>query len=134
MSIKNVIQHVVSALIFLTSVIFATLSLCGVTIAINETDINNLIFGLGSLIAACIEIVPFLIKLIKDKDFAKTMHIVSNVVKAIEELKGLSSLQKKTKALDIITKECEAQNIKIDIDKIDQMIETVVALRNKVVK
>lgn len=134
MNIKNAIQHIVSVLIFLVGVVFAVLNVLGITVTVNEADMNSLIFALGSFIAACIEFIPFVIRVVKDKTFIKVTQIVKSVTDAIEELKDLKGNDKKTKALEIIIKECEAQGLDIDIQQIDIMIETAVALRNKVVK
>lgn len=134
MNTKIIIQHLVSVLIFLTGIIFALLKIFGVVIIVNEADINSLIFGLGSLTAAGVELVPFIIITIKDKNLIKIMQIVKVVVDAIEELKGLSSATKKSRAMEIIKNECYEQGLTIDMVTISNLIETAVAIRNKVVK
>jgi len=62
------------------------------------------------------------------------MSIVNDVVWAVEELKGLSSEEKKRKAMLSIAKICDERGIKFEPDKVDAMIESVVRVYNTVVK
>lgn len=134
MTTKKVVQRVTSALAFLTGLIFAILGLFGVTITVNQADVNSIIFGLGAVIAALIEFIPLLITLVKDKNFRELMSIVNDVVWSVEELKGLSGPEKKRKAMIAINKICEERGITFDADRVDKMIESVIAIYNTVVK
>ena len=134
MKVRAIIQRVTALLIFLTGFIFGVLGLFGVTITVNQADVNNIIFGLGSVIAALIEFTPMILSLVKDKQFREVMGIVNDVVWAVEELKGLSSEEKKHKAMISIAKICDERGIKFEPDKVDAMIESVVRVYNTVVK
>ncbi len=134
MKARAIIQRVTALLIFLTGFIFGVLGLFGVTITVNQADVNNIIFGLGSVIAALIEFTPMILSLVKDKQFREVMGIVNDVVWAVEELKGLSSEEKKHKAMISIAKICDERGIKFEPDKVDAMIESVVRVYNTVVK
>lgn len=131
---KFIIQRIVSILIFSVGLIFAILGLFGVTITVNESDINNIIFGLGTIVATLIEVVPILLQLLKDKEYRKIMEIVNDVVWSVEELKGLSGPEKKQKAMNSIEKLCKERNIKFDSDKVNNMIESIITIRNTVIK
>ncbi len=134
MKVRAIIQRVTALLIFLTGFIFGVLGLFGVTITVNQADVNNIIFGLGAVIAALIEFTPMILSLVKDKQFREVMGIVNDVVWAVEELKGLSSEEKKHKAMLSIAKICDERGIKFESDKVDAMIESVVRVFNTVVK
>lgn len=135
MTSKMMVQHITSGLTFLTGFIFCLLKIFGVVLVVNESDINTLIFALGSFIAICIELIPFIIKTIKDKNLLRITVIVSDVVRAIDELEeSLTSSEKKNKAMSIIITECEKHNLKIELEDIDRLIEAAVKLRNKVLK
>ena len=134
MKVRAIIQRVTALLIFLTGFIFGVLGLFGVTVTVNQADVNNIIFGLGAVIAALIEFVPMILSLVKDKQFREVMSIVNDVVWAVEELKGLSSKEKKRKAMTSIAKICDERGIKFEPDKVDAMIESVVSVYNTVVK
>ncbi len=134
MKVRAIVQRVTALLIFLTGFIFGVLGLFGVTITVNQADVNNIIFGLGAVIAALIEFAPMILSLVKDKQFREVMSIVNDVVWAVEELKGLSSKEKKRKAMVSIAKICDERGIKFEPDKVDAMIESVVRVFNTVVK
>lgn len=134
MKTKVIIQRITSILIFLTGLVFGILGLFGVTVTVNQADVNNIIFGLGAVIAAVIEFVPLILSLVKDKQFREVMGIVNDVVWAVEELKGLNSEEKKHKAMTSIAKICDERGIKFEADKVDAMIESVVRVYNTVVK
>lgn len=134
MKVRAIIQRVTALLVFLTGFIFGVLGLFGVTITVNQADVNNIIFGLGAVIAALIEFLPMILSLVKDKQFREVMGIVNDVVWAVEELKGLSSEEKKHKAMISIAKICDERGIKFEPDKVDKMIESVVRVYNTVVK
>ena len=134
MKIRMLIQRITAILIFLTGMVFAILGLFGVSVTVNQADVNNIIFGLGVIIAALIEFAPMILSLIKDKQFREVMAIVNDVVWSVEELKGLSSSEKKSKAMKAIEKICTERGITFDADKVDNMIESVIAIYNTVVK
>jgi len=131
---RMMIQRVIAALIFLIGFVFAILSMFGVQVTVNQADINNVIFGLGSVIAALIEFGPLLYGLVKDKNIRELLSIVNDVVYAVEKSKGLSGPEKKQKALEAITTICEERNIIFDAVQVEQMIESVIAIYNTVVK
>jgi len=134
MKVSTIIQRVTASLAFLTGLIFGLLGLFGVTVTVNQADVNSIIFGLGAVIAALIELVPTLIGLIKDKQFRELMAIVNDVVWSVEELKGLSGPEKKRKAILAVNKICDQRGITFDADRVDKMIESVIAIYNTVVK
>lgn len=134
MKVRAIIQRVTALLVFLTGFIFGVLGLFGVTVTVNQADVNNIIFGLGAVIAALIEFVPMILSLVKDKQFREVMSIVNDVVWAVEELKGLSSKEKKRKAMISIANICDERGIKFEPDRVDAMIESVVMVYNTVVK
>ena len=134
MKTSVIIQRVTASLAFLTGLIFGLLGLFGVTVTVNQADVNSIIFGLGAVIAALIELVPTLIGLIKDKQFRELMAIVNDVVWSVEELKGLSGPEKKCKAILAVNKICDQRGITFDADRVDKMIESVIAIYNTVVK
>ncbi len=134
MKAGSIVQHISSALTFLTGLIFGLLKVFGVNITVNEEDVNTLIFGLASFIALLIQLIPFIVKMIKEKNLTAIKDIVSDVVKAVEELKDLTGEEKKAKAVEIILKECKERNLKITEAELCPLIEAVVALRNQVIK
>jgi len=129
-----IIQRITALLIFLTGLVFGVLGLFGVNVTVNQSDVNNIIFGLGSVIAALIEFAPTIFALAKDKKFREVMSIVNDVVWSVEELKGLSGPEKKRKAMIAVQKICDERGIEFDADKVDDMIESVIAIYNTVVK
>lgn len=131
---SKVIQRIVAFVLFLTGLIFAILGIFGVNVTVNQEDINNIIFGLGAVIAAAIEFVPLLYSLIKDKNARELLAIVKDIVYAVEELKGLTGAEKKQKALDSIKEVCESRGIEFDAERVDDMIESVIAIYNLVIK
>jgi uncharacterized membrane protein len=134
MKTRMVIQRLTAILVFLTGFIFALLGLFGITVTVNQADVNNIIFGLGTLISAAIEFGPMIFELVKDKQFREIMSIVNDVVWAVEGLEGLTSKEKKQKAMLSISKICEERGIKFEADKVDKMIESVVIVFNTVTK
>ena len=134
MKVRMIIQRITAMLAFLVGLIFGILGLFGVVITVNQADVNNIIFGLGAVIAALIEFGPMVISLMRDKQFREVMSIVNDVVWAVEELKGLSSEEKKRKAMISIAKICDERGIKFEPDKVDDMIESVIRIYNTVVK
>ena len=134
MKFSVIIQRVTAILIFLTGFVFGILGLFGVTVTVNQADVNNIIFGLGALIAAAIEFVPMLLQLMKDKEFREVMSIVNDVVWSVEEIKGISGPEKKRRALEAVQKIMEERGLTFDINKIDRMIESVIDILNTVTK
>jgi hypothetical protein len=134
MKVSVIIQRVVAILIFLTGFVFGILGLFGVTVTVNQADVNNIIFGLGALIAAAIEFVPMLLQLMKDKEFREVMSIVNDVVWSVEEIKGISGPEKKRRALAAVQKIMEERGLTFDINKVDRMIESVIDILNTVTK
>lgn len=134
MKVRMIIQRITAILVFLIGLIFGILGLFGVVITVNQADVNNIIFGLGAVIAALIEFAPMIFSLMRDKQFREVMSIVNDVVWAVEELKGLSSEEKKRKAMISIAKICDERGIKFEPDKVDAMIESVIRIYNTVVK
>ncbi|MFU8785844.1 MAG: hypothetical protein ACNA7U_01245 [Candidatus Izemoplasmataceae bacterium] len=134
MKISFVIQKFSALLIFLVGLVFAFLAIAGVQVTINQSDVNAIIFGLATIIAAAIEFVPMILGLIKDKDFRELMAIVNDVVYAIEDVKGLSSREKKIRAMTTIREICDERDIEFDSQKVSNMIESVIYIYNKVVK
>lgn len=134
MKVRSIIQRITAMLVFLVGLIFGILGLFGVVITVNQADVNNIIFGLGAVIAALIEFGPMIFSLMRDKQFRELMSIVNDVVWAVEELKGLSSEEKKHKAMISIAKICDERGIKFESDKVDDMIESVIRIYNTVVK
>lgn len=131
---RALVQRITSALIFLTGFVFAILGVFGVQVTVNQADINIIIFGLSSVVAALIEFGPLVYGLVKDKNVRELLSIVNDVVYAVEESKGLSGPEKKRKALEAIATICEERNIIFDAVQVDQMIESVIAIYNTVVK
>lgn len=134
MKIKSMIQRITAILVFLVGLIFGILGLFGVNITVNQSDVNSIIFGLGAVIAGLIEVVPMLLSLVKDKKFRELMAVVNDVVWSVEELKGLTGPEKKQKAILAINKICEDRGIDFDEAQVDNMIESVIAIYNTVVK
>lgn len=134
MKFSVIIQRVTAILIFLTGFVFGILGLFGVTVTVNQADVNNIIFGLGALIAAAIEFVPMLLQLMKDKEFREVMSIVNDVVWSVEEIKGISGPEKKRRALEAVQKIMDERGLTFDINKIDRMIESVIDILNTVTK
>ncbi len=134
MKIGTIIQHVTSILSFLVGVVFGIMHLFGATIVINQADVNSIIFGLGSVTATIIQLVPFVIKVVRDKNYKEIVEIVKDVVHFAENLTDLTGPEKKEKALQIIETICKERGIAFDINVIDGLIEAAVELYNKVVK
>ena len=134
MKLSTIIQRVTAILVFLTGLIFGILGLFGVTVTVNQADVNNIIFGLGAVIAALIEFIPTLLSLVKDKQFREVMAIVNDVVWSVEEIKGLSGPEKKRRAMIAVHKICEDRGIIFDAGKVDNMIESVITIFNTVSK
>ena len=134
MKVKAIIQRVTAILIFLTGLVFGIIGLFGVTVTVNQADVNNIIFGLGALIAAAIELVPILLQLMKDKEFRQIMSIVNDVVWSVEEIKGISGPEKKRRALEAVQKIMKERDLTFDINKVDRMIESVIDILNTVTK
>lgn len=129
------IKRITAILIFLTGFVFAVLGLFGVNVAVNQADVNNIIFGLGVVVGFLIEFWPTIQKLIKDKDFRELMSIVNDVVYAVEESsQGLTGEEKMEKALTAIQTICEERDIAFDKEKVMDMIESVIAIYNTVMK
>jgi len=131
---NKLIQRIVAALIFITGFVFAILGMFGVDISVNQADINNVIFGLGTVIAALIEFAPMVYSLVKDKKLRELLSIVNEVVWTVEEVKGLTGSQKKEKALEAIAKICEERGIDYNIEQVDNMIESMITIWNIVAK
>lgn len=134
MKSNTIIQRVVSTLIFFIGLVFGILGLFGVTVTVNQSDVNSIIFGFGALIAAAIELIPIIVQMLKDKETRQLLDIVNDVVWAVEELKGLSSEEKKRKAMMSVSAICTERGIKFDSIKVDRMIESVINVYNTVVK
>jgi len=135
MKITNaLIQKIVAFLVFLTGIVFAILGLFGVNVTVNQADINNIIFGLGVIIGAIIQFAPMLYSLVKDKNTRELLGIVKDIVYAVEDLNGLTGPEKKQKALDSIKEVCESRGIEFDAERVGEMIESVVAIYNLVIK
>jgi hypothetical protein len=132
--ISTIIQRVTAIMVFLTGLIFGILGLFGVSITINQADVNGIIFGLGAVIAGLIEFIPVITSLVKDKNFRELYSIVNDVVWSVEELKGLPGPEKKRKAIIAVNKVCLERGITFDPDKVDKMIESIIAIYNTVVK
>lgn len=131
---RKMIQRITAGLIFLTGFVFAILGMFGVQVTVNQADINNVIFGLGSVVAFLIEFGPMIHGLVKDKNVRELLSIVNDVVYAVEELDGLTGPEKKQKALKSIATICEQRGIEFDAEKVGLMIESVIAIYNTVVK
>lgn len=134
MKVSVIIQRVTAILIFLTGLVFGILGLFGVTVTVNQADVNSIIFGLGAVIAASIEFVPAFIQLIKDKEYRQVMSIVNDVVWSVEEIKGISGPEKKRRALEAVQKIMDERGLTFDINKVDRMIESVIDILNTVTK
>lgn len=134
MKLRNTIQHITSGISLLVGVVFGLLGIFGVNVTVNAEEINDVIFGLGSIIAIIIQGVPFVIKMLKEKDLTKLKIIVDNVTRTLDETKGLTGVDKKIKAMQIILNECKTQNINVTQEQIDGLIEATVSLRNKIIK
>lgn len=132
MKTSVIIQRVTALLIFLTGFVFGLLGLFGVTITVNQADVNNIIFGFSAVIAALIEFIPTIIALVKDKNFRVIFNIVNDVVWSVEELEGLSGPEKKTRALIAVQKICSDREIDFDPEKVGRMIESVINVLNTV--
>ena len=134
MKTNSIIQRVTAALIFLTGLIFALLGMFGIRITVNQSDINNIIFGLSTVIAMLIEFVPILYSLIRDKQLRELLSIVNDVVYAVEESKDLTGRQKKEKALYAVAIICQERGIVYDEERVSNMIESVISIYNTVIK
>jgi len=132
---NQMIKRITAALVFLTGFVFALLGLFGINVTVNQTDVNNVIFGLGVIVGVIIEFAPMIYDLVKDKNYKELLSIVSDVVKAVEESsEGLSGQEKKDKAMNAIRIICEKRDIPFDVEKVSHMIESIIAIYNTVVK
>mgnify|MGYP000855852605 FL=1 len=131
---NKLIQRITALLIFIVGFVFAILGLFGVDITVNQADVNNVIFGLGTVIAALIEFAPMIYALIKDKKLRELLSIVNEVVWTVEGMEGLTGPQKKEKALQAIAKICEERGIDWNTDQVNDMIESMITIWNIVVK
>jgi len=131
---NKLIQRITALLIFIVGFVFAILGLFGVDITVNQADVNNVIFGLGTVIAALIEFAPMIYALIKDKKLRELLSIVNEVVWTVEGMEGLTGPQKKEKALQAIAKICEERGIDWNTDQVNNMIESMITIWNIVAK
>lgn len=131
---RNAIQRITALLIFITGFVFAVLGLFGIDISVNKTDINNVIFGLGTVVAALIEFAPMIYALIKDKKLRELLSVVNEVVWIVEESEDLTGSQKKEKALIAIAKICDERGIDWNTDQVSNMIESMITIWNIVGK
>lgn len=132
--VKVIVKHVFSALSYLASLVFLILKLCGVKIGIDGNEINSLIVAVGAAAGTIIEVIPFIIQTIKDKNFKEILAIVNEAVAAADEIEGLKGEDKKNRVLDAVEKILTERNIAFDRAAIDLLIEEAVKIRNSVIK
>lgn len=126
----TIIQRVVSILLAIVTIVFAIWGIDGK----NPRDVYAIIVGLGALATTLSELIPFIIKTTKDKNYAEVLSIVRQCVVEVENIEGLHGPEKKAKVLEAVKKLLEEKNITIDISAVDAMIESVVTIMNTIKK
>jgi len=140
MKASKLIQRVTSVLLFLVGFIFAILGIFGVRVTVNQTDVNNVIFGLGAIAGFLIEFVPMIFGLIKQVKVGELLTIVRDVVYAVESISNtpdggvIPGQEKKRIALEKIEKICIDRGITFNKDLVDNLIESVIKILNTVTK
>lgn len=133
-----IIQHVVSALLAVATAILTILIATGVIQPDMQetvrTAVSTGIVAVGAVATTLSELIPFLIKIVKDKNYAEILSIVRQCVVEVENIQGLPGSEKKGKVLEAVKKLLAERNIQFDIKAIDDMIESVVAIMNSIKK
>lgn len=100
-----------------------------------ENNINEILQAVALLISTgAIVILTYFAKKYGVDKVNRVLEIVRIAVKAVEQLgmvNGWDGKQKKSEALDYITKSLNAKGVKVKKSDLDMMIESVVAEFNK---
>lgn len=130
----TIIQHVVSALLAVATAVFAILGIFGLGGDETAQMVYKLIAGLGAVATTLSELIPFIIKTIKDKNFKEILSIVRQCVTEVENIQGLTGVEKKARVLEAVQKLLAERHITFDVTTIDAMIESVVEIMNTIKK
>lgn len=130
----TIIQHVVSALLAVATAVFAILGIFGLGGDETAQMVYKLIAGLGAVATTLSELIPFIIKTIKDKNFKEILSIVRQCVTEVENIQGLTGAEKKARVLEAVQKLLAERHITFDVTTIDAMIESVVEIMNTIKK
>lgn len=130
----TIIQHVVSALLAVATAVFAILGIFGLGGDETAQMVYKLIAGLGAVATTLSELIPFVIKTIKDKNFKEILSIVRQCVTEVENIQGLTGAEKKARVLEAVQKLLAERHITFDVTTIDAMIESIVEIMNTIKK